>query len=72
MRLLAKTQAKVICEFFGIAYVEQAVTQIYQDIDVLAGAGIVNSSEYWKTSREYKYEYVQALIHKMAGYMRGK
>ncbi|HAN09354.1 MAG TPA: cell wall hydrolase [Clostridiales bacterium] len=69
LKLIAKIQAKVICDFFGVAYVEQAYTQLSRDIDILASAGIIDSPEYWKRGSEYKIEYVQALIHKVAGFI---
>lgn len=71
LKLIARTQAKVICEFFGVAYVDQVIPQINIDVDVLAGAGIIASPEYWKDSVEYKTEYVQSLIHKVSRYIKG-
>jgi len=70
LKLIAKTQAKVICEFFGIAFVEQVNNQLNKDVDVLVGAKIIDSPDYWKNEKEYKTEYVQALIHKIAKYIR--
>ena len=47
-----------------------ANTALVADVDVLAGAGIVGSPDYWKAGSGYPDGNVVCLIHAMADYIR--
>lgn len=68
---LAEATARGICAWLGVAWQETAndVSNLDTDVDTLAEAGIINSPDYWRAG-DYSAANVQALIGKMADYVR--
>lgn len=79
---IAKAQAKVICEFYGVQYPKVEVKEdieLEKALDILStkkipefNDTIINTKQYWETvfeNKEVNFEWLRALIIKSAKYL---